>query len=574
MNRLEPVYTEKAQCQDCYKCVRRCPVKAIKIKENSAAVVPELCILCGQCVNVCPVDAKRIRRDMDRAKKLILQKEKVIASLAPSYITEFKGIEPGQLINAIKELGFYGVSETSLGAEIVSMNSVKLMNESDKKLFISSACPTVVELITKYHPDFSQYISPLLSPVLAHCKMLREIYGGDIGIVFFSPCVSKKKEADTHPQLMDASLTFKELRYLLEERGIHPEYCPANEEDDFIPHRAHEGALYPVEGGMIEGIERFSSSRDTRFMSISGIEGVQNALEGLNPEKVNGNIFIEMLACDGGCINGPRSYNRTDTINKRMQVYDYAPPPIDTQPEDLNIYQDFLPDPIPRKTYNEEDIIEALRSVGKIHKSDELNCGGCGYDSCRSFAEALVDGKAEPRMCVSYMRKLALNKANALIKAMPSGIVIVDSYLNIIECNEKFARIIGGDVMTVFEALPGLKGASLKKIIPFYGIFEEMLKNEYEEVTEQKIKLQNKIIQVSVFPIETMRIVGGIIQDITLPAVEREQIINKTEEVIKKNLTTVQQIAYLLGENAAETEVILNSIIESFTPTPVDRRID
>lgn len=574
MNRLEPIYTEKTQCQDCYKCVRRCPVKAIKIKEDSATVVSDLCIVCGRCVNVCPVEAKKIREDLDKAKQLLRKKKIVIASLAPSYVTEFEGINPSRIIRALKEIGFYGVSETSLGAEIVSSKTVQLMREGEENFYISSACPTVVELIRKYHARYSRFISPLLSPVLAHCKMLRQIYGDDIGIVFFSPCIAKKKEADNHPLLLDVSLTFRDLRNWIEQMQIDLFDSSLSVDESFIPRRAGEGALYPIEGGMIDGMKEFPDSSGIRFMSFSGIEGIQSALADLNPSGVKGKLFVEMLACEGGCINGPRTFNREGTINKRIQVVDYAPRGSGKDFDQVTIGEEFPPEPVVKKTYGEEEIREALRAVGKLNKRDELNCGGCGYDSCRSFAEALIEGKSEPRMCVSYMRKLALNKANALIKAMPSGVVIVDEELKIIDCNEKFAEIIGQDVMTVFEAFPGLEGASLKKIIPFHGIFSNMLQSGTDEVSDQKIKLHDKIIQVSIFPIERDRIVGGIIRDITLPAVEKEQIINKTQEVIRKNLTTVQQIAYLLGENAAETEVILNSIIESFTPSPIDKRID
>ncbi len=572
MNRLEPIYTEKTQCQDCYKCVRRCPVKAIKIKENSATVVPELCILCGKCVNVCPVQAKRIREDLEGAKRLVASGKKVIASLAPSFVTEFGNVEPEQLVGALKKLGFYGVSETSLGAETVSAGTAELLKNGDKNLYISSACPSTVELIRKYYPEYSQFISPLLSPVLAHCRMLRKIYGEDIGIVFFNPCVAKKKEADSFPHLLDAALTFRELRMWLDDGGIKPERCRAGEDDGFIPRRSCEGALYPVEGGMNEGVRKLDVPNDVHFLSFSGVEVVEAALQGLNPDRIKGKLFIELLACSGGCVNGPRATHRSDTIGKMVDVYGYARRSEGREEGDeLDISAAFPAEPVKKIEHNEEEIREALRSIGKMTERDELNCGGCGYDSCRLFAAAYLEGKAEPVMCVSYMRKLAMNKANALIKAMPSGVVIVDETMRIVECNRRFAEIIGGDILAVFEAYPGLEGASLRKSVPFHEVFSDFMKRNTESVMEKKIRNEDKIIHITLFPIEKGRIVGGIIQDITLPAVEREQIINKAQDVIKKNLTTVQQIAYLLGENAAETEVILNSIIDSFSPVSTNR---
>jgi hypothetical protein len=225
-------------------------------------------------------------------------------------------------------------------------------------------------------------------------------------------------------------------------------------------------------------------------------------------------------------------------------------------------------DPVAARAHDPAELQRALRLVGKTTPEDELNCGGCGYDDCRSLAMALLDGRAEPGMCVSHLRKLAMNKANALIRAMPSGVVIADEHLAIVECNRPFAEMMGPESLIIFEARPGMEGASLAKVAPFSGLFRDALEADRGPIRKD-LRVGDRVLRVMVFPIESGRMVGAILQDITEPAVEREQIIQKTQDVIRKNVATVQQIAYLLGENAADTELILGSIIESFQLPPV-----
>lgn len=569
MNINSPVYTEKAQCQDCYKCIRECPVKAIRVENHAAWVMTELCIACGHCVNICPVGAKKYRDDLQRAKRLIASGKKVFASVAPSFVSEFAGIPAQVIISAIKTLGFTGVSETALGAEEVSAATARLLESSEGGVFISSACPTVVELISKYYSDQTVKITPLLSPVLAHCQLLRKEYGDDIGIVFISPCIAKKTEADKNREMLDISIVFDDLRRWFADEKIDLNKITPGENDVFVPYPAKEGALYPLEGGMVEGIKAFKAPEDVHYITFSGMESIKTAMSGLDESVGNKKVFIEALACEGGCINGPKVAKPGATVGKRLAVETYTERSENEPEKRLNaIEMEIQEKPVQDYSFSEESIKKALRSIGKHSPADEQNCGGCGYDSCRAFAVSLLSSRSEQSMCVSYMRKLALNKANALIKAMPSGVVIVNENLRIIECNRKFAEIVGGDVMAVYQSMPGLEGAILKKIIPFWQFFASTLETG-EEVIQKPVKVQDKIITLSVFPIEKNRIVGGIIRDVTEPEIQKEQIIQKAKDVIHKNIYTVQQIAYLLGENAAESEVILNSIIESFGPVNI-----
>jgi len=556
----KPIYTEKTQCQDCYKCLRECPVKAIRVVDGSAQVMPEACILCGRCTEVCPVGAKKIRDDLKTAMQLIKDKKEVYVSLAPTYRTEFSGLKDSKLIAAIKSLGFAGVSETALGAQVVSAACARMLRDNDNMLLISSACPSVIHLIEQYYPHLVKYVTPVLSPLQAHSKMLKTKYGDDIGIIFIGPCVAKKNESESH---FDVALTFADLRRWFNLSSIQWDQLPQSQ--SFVPQAAEEGGLYPIDGGMIEGIRYYGAPQDTIFMSFSGVDEIIEAFDEIDTDAIGHPVFLETLACLGGCVNGPGVSKRGSIARKRYKIQTDTPPAPDTRPEDnLTIASGFHSREIKKGDHSRAEIAAALLKIGKKRSEDELNCGGCGYDTCREFACALIEDKAEPAMCVSYLRKLAQNKAAALIKAMPSGVVIVDENLKIIESNARFIEIIGGDASIVSEADPDLEGAYLERLIDFHDLFATAIA-EGTEVKVQDIRRNGRIIRLTLFSIQKHQVLGGILQDITQPVIQREQIIQKADEVMRKNLTTVQQIAFLLGENAADSEVLLSSIIQSFS---------
>jgi iron only hydrogenase large subunit-like protein len=573
MDILNPIYTERSRCQDCYKCVRNCPVKAITIEEGNAKVEPDLCILCGNCVKICPRGAKKVRDDISRAEALVNQERMVIASLAPSFISEFPCLSEHTLITALKDLGFSEVSETALGAEEVSRNVAELLTKERDQVLISSTCPSVVELIKKYIPEHGAAVLNMLSPVLAQCKILRERYGQGIGIVFVGPCIAKKREADQFPDLLDVALTFREFRSWLEKKDINLEELQkeSNGSENFVPYKAREGALYPLDGGMMATIKSHCPVDDVSLMNFSGIKNITDALHGLEKPAPNTNLFLELLACEGGCINGPGCSSRQGTVKKRLDVLLYVDVPEDggTKKPVMNISAQRMFSPVEASRFSPTRLLEALQSVGKYTLQDEINCSGCGYDTCRDFAAALLSGRAEKTMCVSYMRSLAQKKANSILSAMPSAALIIDAGLKILECNRKFASLLGEELQEVFDSGAGLEGAELEKLVPFSSLFSRVLK-EGQAIVDRDFKIGDSVLNITVFPIEPQLVVGGIIQDITEPAVQKEKIISRAEEVIRKNLSTAQQIASLLGENAADSESILNSIIKTFKPTELN----
>jgi len=569
MANLAPIYTEKHECQDCYKCVRQCPVKAIKVQDAYATIVPEMCVYCGHCVAVCPNAAKHVRNDLARARHLIGLPQRVFVSLAPSWLTEFGTLTAPLLIAALKKLGFAGVSETALGAQQVSAHVARALQEEPARILLSSACPTVVAYVQKHRPHLTASVTGLFSPLLAHCRMLRQHYGESIGIVFIGPCIAKKLEADDNPELLDLALTFEDLRLWLAAERIDPSALMPGPEDVFVPQGAEEGVLYPVDGGMIAGIQAHCAVDDAAFMSFSGLAAVEKALDGLEEIDRGHGLFLELLACEGGCVNGPKVSRQGSTVTKRRRILDHARFPdgqaVPRQP-DIDIRCPILPLPLDHAPPTEAQISEVLRSIGKRSLEDELNCGGCGYDSCREFGKALIADRAERAMCVSWMRQLAFKKANVLIHKMPSAVVIVDSDLRVLECNQAFLAIIShpGDTLPT-----AVEGVSLDVLLPFANLFASVLKNGMD-IIDRDIRFLDTILHLSIFTIEPHTVVGAIIQDITRPAVQKEQVIKRAREVIRKNLATVQKIAYLLGENAAESEVTLNSIIASFTAAQLD----
>lgn len=565
MKSLEPIYTETVECQDCYKCLRQCAAKAIKIEQGRARVVPELCVLCGKCVLVCPVGAKRVRNDLELAAAALGKLERVVVSIAPSFVSEFDGIPYRNIISAFKALGFFGVSETALGAQEVSANTAMRLTAMDSGALVSSACPVVVELIRKHYPEAAGSLANMLSPLLTHSKLLRSAYGYDCGIVFAGPCIAKKIEAD-NSDLLAAALTFEEVRHWWQAAGIDPMKMEVGEDDDWLMGSSLEGALYPIDGGMIEGVKSGCGVSDSRLMAFSGMDALRDIMSGLGELGQDASVFLELLACQGGCVNGPCSLRHGGTVMKRQQIIanTQGAPLRAPRNAQIDIVCDWRIGVVARPVYALEQIEDALARVGKFRLEDELNCSGCGYETCRAFAEGLLDGRAEPSMCLGYMRQLAHKKADALIRTIPCGAVIVNDRLEVVECNSHFADLCGDSVRDIYQVKPGLEKAKLEKLIPYSGLFQQIIDSGAEKI-EKDLRVEDLYLHVTVFTIEPHRYAGAIVQDITEPAFQKERIITKSRELMRRNVDTVQKIAYLLGESAAESELILNSIAESFS---------
>jgi PAS domain-containing protein len=470
------------------------------------------------------------------------------------------------LAGAIRQLGFHAVSETALGAEAVTHSLAESLRHARPGLHISTACPVVVDHIRKYQPEFTANLTPMLSPMQTHAQLLKQHYGNDIAIVFIGPCIAKKCECDELPGYTDIALTFRDLVQWLENEQIDPALATPC---DFEPKEAAHGALYPMVGGMNRTLDDYGLP-NLELISASGFEALFQTLENLDPATLTDPVFLEALACPGGCIGGPQTNGHKPILKGelaiRKQVRARAPA---SQPAKA-VSHTFSPMSKKSLPHTETEVRTALRRVGKEKAEDELNCGGCGYETCRNFAEALLTGNAEPDMCLSYLRKLVQKKANALLRCMPSGVVIVDETLHIIECNENFARTAGPDTLLGYVAKPGLAGADLRKILPFAKLFEQVNQTGNEYRTDA-LRDGDRLLNVTIFPIESGKTVGGIILDVTQTEIRRELIAQKAREVIEKNMTTVQDIACKLGEHMADTEILLRSIAEDYADSTTDK---
>ncbi len=566
MNR-SVIYTEKNNCVDCYRCIRECPVKAIKIEDNSASVIEDMCIYCGKCLGACPAKAKHYRADLPSVKLALKQGRKMVVSLAPSWVSSFGNVEKSAMVNALHQLGFSVVEETAVGAELVTRFSADYVLNSTNNIHISSCCPVVVNLIVKYHPQLASSIIPVVSPVEAHARLLRKEHGEQAFIVFVGPCVAKKQEMTYHKSAIDAVLTYTELLEWLDENRIDINTI-GSDSNESIGELEEAPLLYPIEGGMVKGINQELGEAKVKTYSFSGMKSVKAMIEELDGSKVSEKIFLELLACNGGCINGPAVISKTPLLHK-LKIEKYArqskkisegkPERIMTREE---LSESYSLSPVIQCVYPEDEITEIMHGLGKFSKKDELNCAGCGYDNCREFAQALLDGKANRIMCVSYMRKVAQDKASVLLQKMPYGVVMVDERFHVVDCNQKFAEAAGTAFNAIFDSEGGIQGTDIRPYISFEKFFDAIFMGE-AELIEHDLRDGEKFYHITIVSILQYRLACAIVRDMSEPEVQHELMTGRIHEVIKQNLEAVQRIAYLLGENSSFTESMLNSILES-----------
>lgn len=564
-----PIYTEQTKCRDCYKCVRHCPVKAIKVENNSARIIHEKCIFCGKCVDACPSKAKKVRNDIDRAKQILKSGKRVILSLAPSWSTGIFG-DFDEMSALFSRLGFNEISETALGASLISRESVCLLSETDETL-LSTACPVVNEYIEKYCPDWLTRMTPLASPLQAHASWLKSLYGKNCKIIFAGPCIAKKREADNPRSDIDLALSFDEIKHWSEEESLPKDRII----EDFIPYRASESTYFAVEGGMKAAMQQMEIKEKKPLISLSGMELI-SSLFSMN-DKVSPS-FLELMACDGGCINGSGFKTGNCTLGGRINSikdYSHKKNPVKNpwlpRHRITNLFGlKELSDEAPN--FPESQVEAGFRELGKADKEDRLDCGGCGYNSCRDFTLAWLNGMGEKQMCVTQMRKRAQKKVDMLLETLPMGVAIINQDHKIAECNSEFLKLFTEiDFEPDHDFLKRTKGKRLERFVDLTSMLDQILAGEENHI-QHRLQRDGQILSISLFTIEILNLAGILFQDITLRSLRSEVVIHKAQEVINKNLENVQKIASLLGENAAETEIILHSLTDEFHNTIEGRK--
>lgn len=549
---------KKSNCKNCYKCIRHCPVKSIRFSANQAHIIGNECILCGHCFVVCPQDAKQIVDETEKARVLIQSGDPVYVSLAPSFVANYRGIGIGGMRTALKKLGFAEVEETAIGATIVKREYERLLHEGDHDVLITSCCHSVNLLIQKYFPTELPYLADVLSPMQAHCVDIKHRVP-NAKVVFVGPCVAKKDEAEHYEGFADAVLTFEELTRWLQAENI--ELAPEMDNDNQSLAR-----FFPTTGGVLKTMEQ--NINGYAYLSVDGVENCIAVLQDIQ----NGNVhhcFIEMSSCVGSCVGGPvmEKYHRAPASDY-VAVATYAgSDDFDVlQPDSLQLKKTF--EPIERRagTPSEAEIAEILRKMGKTRPSDELNCGTCGYNTCREKAIAIYHGKAEISMCLPYLKEKAENFSDCIVNNTPNGLIVVNDALEVQQINAAACKIM--NIRSASDVL----GDQLVRILD-PSIFLKVLESK-RSVRDQRMYLAEygKYVELTVVYDGTYHMLVCIIRDVTDEEREREkkesisrQTVEIADKVVDKQMRIVQEIASLLGETAAETKIALTKLKESIS---------
>ena len=553
-----------AKCKDCFKCLRECPVKAIRYENHQAKIIEQRCILCGRCTLVCPQNAKQVHSELDDVLALLSSGRKVVASLAPSFVSSFDTQDLDVMKEALFALGFAEVEETAVGAKAVTEEYARLLGTGEFKNFITSACPAVNRMISIYYPDALKYLAPVPSPMVAHARMLKK-RDPDAAIVFIGPCIAKKREA-AESGIVDGVLTFEELNTVFAQKNI--DLCKI-EAKRHAEGRELKARYYPIPRGIIKSFDSLPAGYE--YVAVDGVERCAEVLDEI--DTLSG-LFLELNCCEYACVGGPcRLHVKGGNIKSNENVRKYAAKdmgaaPAVTEQVDLTekhpriILDDFVP--------SEKDIRAILAKTGKNSPEDELNCGACGYSTCREKAIAVLNGYADIEMCLPYMRSRAESMSYEIIQNTPNGIVLMGDDFKILDINTRAMKLLG------------ITEHDVRGMLAFDCFDCEEFINAVtrgRNVSKKKVFVNRtkKYIELSIILLQEHKVLFGVMKDIT-ESVEYDEKLNAvkletlatTDEVIKKQMRVAQEIASLLGETTAETKVALNKLKQTLAPRSED----
>ena len=549
---------KKSNCKNCYKCIRHCPVKSIRFSGNQAYIIGNECIMCGQCFVVCPQDAKQIVDETEKVKVILQGSDPVVVSLAPSFVANYQGVGIHAMRKALKQLGFYDVEETAIGATIVKNEYERLVNEQASDVIITSCCHSINLLIQKYFPSELPYLASVLSPMQAHCRDIKQRIP-NAKTVFIGPCVAKKDEAQYYEGLVDAVLTYDELTNWLKAEHIELEQEMDAEENS-------RARFFPTTGGILKTMAQ--NNPNYTYMAIDGTENCMAALKDIESGKLS-RCFIEMSACVGSCVGGPvmEKYH-SSPVKDYIAIAQYAGKKdfVVEQPDSLALQKTFsvierrLPQP------SEEQIHDTLRQMGKIKPSDELNCGSCGYDTCREKAIAILQGKAEISMCLPYLKDKAESFSDTIVRNTPNGLIVLNEKLEVQQINKVALKILN------LRYASDIMGDQVVRILDPTDFIDVL--NKGTNIHNKRVYLAEyeKYMEETIVYDREYRLLVCILRDVTEEETQREkkenisrQTVEIADRVVDKQMRIVQEIASLLGETAAETKIALTKLKESIS---------
>ena len=547
---------KKSNCRNCYKCIRHCPVKSIRFSGNQAYIISNECILCGHCFVVCPQNAKQIVDETEKVRVLLKSGDPVYVSLAPSFVANYEGAGINSMRAALKKLGFADAEETAVGATIVKNEYERMLREDKRDIVISSCCHSVNLLVQKYFPKELPYLANVLSPMQAHCIELKKC-DKNAKTVFIGPCVAKKDEAEYYEGIVDAVLTFDELTKWFKEEKIEIE--PENEHEE-----ESRARFFPTTGGILKTMAQ--DAEGYTYMAIDGVENCMAALRDIENGKIH-KCFIEMSACTGSCVGGPvmEKFHHSP-VKDYMVVAEFAGSRDFRveQPDSLEIKKTFSVIEKKLRTPSEDEITEILHKMGKYKPSDELNCGSCGYNTCREKAVAIYQGKAEVSMCLPYLKDKAESFSDNIVRNTPNGLIVLNEMLEVQQINEAALKIIN------LRSASDILGDHIVRVLD-PKLFTDVLESRWN-LKNKKLYLAEygKYVEVTITYDQDYRLLICIMRDITEEEKARErkesvgrQTVEIADKVVDKQMRIVQEIASLLGETAAETKIALTKLKET-----------
>ncbi len=534
-------------------------MKSIRFSGNQAHIIGNECILCGQCFVVCPQNAKQIVDDTEKVKVLIMSGAPVYVSLAPSFIANYHGIGIEGMRKALKKLGFADAEETAIGATIVKREYDRMLEDGTHDIIISSCCHSVNLLIQKYFPKELEYLADVLSPMQAHCEDIKRRHP-DAKTVFIGPCVAKKDEAEYYEGIVDAAITFEDLTRWLEAENITLEADPDKNEES-------RARFFPTTGGILKTMSL--DAKDYTYLAIDGVENCMAALRDIENGKIH-KCFIEMSACIGSCIGGPvmEKYHRSAPVKDYITIANYAgSKDFDVvQPDDIELKKQFTLIEHRLQMPSETEIYSVLRQMGKFKESDELNCGSCGYNTCREKAIAICQGKAEISMCLPFLKDKAESFSDTIVKNTPNGLIVLNEELEVQQINAAAKKIMN------IRSSKDILGDQVVRIMDPSDFVE--VRNTGKSIKNKPVYLAEykRYVEETVLYDKESRLIICLMRDVTDEQSEREkkesisrQTVEIADKVVDKQMRIVQEIASLLGETAAETKIALSKLKESIS---------